>query len=73
MTDYLIYALTVYVWIIGGVLLAFVAADETFRGKSRYRIAAVIILWPILVMGSTVMMLCEATARGWKKLIRRFE
>lgn len=48
MTDYILLAVVVYLWLIGGILLALALTDADLKGIPHWRIAALIYFWPVV-------------------------
>ena len=70
MSDYILIATVVYLWLVGGTFMTIAAADANFKGVKRARIAALVLLWPLVCAYAAAIVTKDdvmARMKKWKK------
>lgn len=67
MSDLILAATLAYVWVSGGLFIAFLVSGEDWRTTSGKRISAFIMLWPLLTAWAAVTMVVEAAHKSIKR------
>lgn len=54
MSEYVLLGITVYLWLVGGIFITIGAVNADFKGVRRTRIAAMLLLWPLITLYAAV-------------------
>ena len=63
MSEYILLAVSVYLWLVGGIFITIGAANADFKGVKRTRIAALLLLWPLITLYAAVFVTGEDVVR----------
>lgn len=63
MSEYILLGVTVYMWLVGGIFITIGAANADFKGVKRTRIAALLLLWPLITLYAAVLVAGEDVVR----------
>ena len=66
MSDYILLAVVVYLWLVGGIFITIGVANADFKGVTRTRIAALLLLWPLITLYAAVFVTGDDVVRRVK-------
>ncbi len=67
MIDLILAATLAYVWVSGGLFIAFLISGEYWRATSRKRVSALIMLWPLVTTWAAISMVVDAAHKSIKR------
>ena len=66
MSEYVLLGVTVYLWLVGGIFITIGAANADLKGVKRTRIAALLLLWPLITLYAAVFVTGEDVVKRFK-------
>jgi hypothetical protein len=63
MSEHILLAVAVYLWLVGGIFLAIATAQANFKGIPRKNIGALVLLWPLITLYAAVLVAGEDVVR----------
>ena len=71
MSEYVLLGVTVYLWLVGGIFITIGAANADLKGVKRTRIAALLLLWPLITLYAAVFITGEDVVRRFRMWMAR--
>ena len=63
MSEHILLAVAVYLWLVGGIFLAIATAQANFKSIPRKNIGALVLLWPLITLYAAVFVTGEDVVR----------